>query len=161
MWSRCGLRIGSSDDPRDGTHDDDAFSGTDTGGKVGVHDAADQSGQDAAFGAERDPTSGDLVLASVVEVKQHKRIEQPGSRMSILFPGDEIIVAYGNRYAPDQFEAVVPATLEACNLVAAGGVAGTVVSSHVNPEPPTTIEPIGLIADEAGRNPTILSSRHR
>lgn len=100
---------------------------------------------------EASPKAGDLVLARVVEIEQHKRIEQPDSRMSILFPDDEIIVAYGNRYAPDQFEAVVPGSLEACHLVAAGGVAGTVISSHLSLELPTTIQPLGLIADIDGR----------
>jgi len=97
------------------------------------------------------PKSGDLVLARVIEIQQHKRIELPGSRMSSLFRGDEIIVAYGNRYAPDQFEAEVPATLEECHLVAGGGVASTVVSSHTDLDPPTKIQPIGLIADIDGR----------
>lgn len=100
---------------------------------------------------ETAPRAGDLVLARVVEIEQHKRIELLGSRMSILFPDDEIIVAYGNRYAPDQFEAVVPATLELCHLVAAGGVAGSVITSHLSLEPPTTILPVGLIADSDGR----------
>lgn len=97
------------------------------------------------------PSTGDLVLARVVEIQQHKRIELPGSRMSILFPDDEIIVAYGNRYAPDQFEAKVPDTLAECHLVAAGGVAGIVLSSHGDLDPPTRIQPLGLIGDGMGR----------
>jgi hypothetical protein len=36
---------------------------------------------------------------------------------------DAIIVAYGHRYAPDQFEAYVPEDLGPCHLVAGGGVA--------------------------------------
>lgn len=96
------------------------------------------------------PTAGDLVLARIVEIGQHKRIEMPGGRLSGLFPGDEIIVAFGNRYAPDQFEAEVPTTLDECHLVAGGGVAATVIASHCAIEPPTTIQPIGLIADDRG-----------
>lgn len=96
------------------------------------------------------PTAGDLVLARVVEIEQHKRIELPGSRMSTLFPGDEIIVAFGKRYAPDQFEAEVPANLDECHLVAGGGVVATVIASHGDIDPPTTIQPIGLIADDEG-----------
>lgn len=96
------------------------------------------------------PTAGELVLARVVEIGQHKRIELPGSRMSTLFPGDEIIVAFGKRYAPDQFEAEVPANLDECHLVAGGGVVATVTASHAEIDPPTTIQPIGLIADDEG-----------
>ena len=69
------------------------------------------------------PEAGDLVLARVEELGQHKRLELVSSRRATLFEGDEIVVAYGNRYAPDQFEGIVPDHLGACRLVAAGGVA--------------------------------------
>ena len=54
------------------------------------------------------PLAGDLVLARVDELGQHKRLELVNSRRAFLFEGDEIVVAYGNRYAPDQFEGIVP-----------------------------------------------------
>jgi len=47
----------------------------------------------------------------------------PNGRRQTLFEGDEIIVAYANRHAPDQFEAEVPDSLSDCHLVASGGVA--------------------------------------
>lgn len=97
------------------------------------------------------PAAGDLVLARVVEIGQHEKIERPTGRRAQLFPGDEILVAYGNRYAPDQFEAHVPPDLDACHLVAGGGVASRMASSHEEMDPPTTIEPIGLIGDADGR----------
>ena len=66
--------------------------------------------------------------------------------------GDEIVVAYGNRYAPNQFEAVVPKTLGPCQLVAAGGVAGKVLSWHSSvSKPATQITPVGLLTDAMGR----------
>ena len=69
------------------------------------------------------PEAGDLVLARVEELGQHKRLELVSSRRARLFEGDEIVVAYGARYAPRQFEAVVPTRLEPCHLVAGGGIA--------------------------------------
>jgi hypothetical protein len=66
--------------------------------------------------------------------------------------GDEIVVAYGNRYAPNQFEAVVPRTLGPCQLVAAGGVAGKVLSWHASvSKAATQLTPIGLLTDALGR----------
>src|SRR3954454_23567636 len=50
------------------------------------------------------PNAGDVVLAEVLEIGQHQRIERPDSRRAVLFEGDEILIAYGARYAPDQFE---------------------------------------------------------
>lgn len=97
------------------------------------------------------PAAGDLVLARVVEIGSHQRLEGPGSRRQLLFPGQEIVVAYGHRYAPDQFLAEVPADLGICHLVAAGGVAGSVTEKHAEMDDPTVIEPIGLICDDEGR----------
>ena len=97
------------------------------------------------------PVSGDLVLAKVERIGQHKRLELEHGRRAPLFIGDEVVVCYGNRYAPDQFEAEVPRNLDACHLVAAGGVASQCLSRHQNIQAPTLLQPIGLLADEEGR----------
>lgn len=97
------------------------------------------------------PVTGDVVLATVTAVGQHKRIERPDGRRAMLFPGDDVIVAYGGRYAPDQYEAEVPDDLGPCDLVAAGGVAARMISSHANMGQPTQLEPIGLLCDPTGR----------
>ncbi len=97
------------------------------------------------------PQAGDLVLAEVVRLGQHKRIELAHGRRATLFPGDEIIVCYGNRYAPDQFEAEIPNDLSECHLVAAGGVASSSLSRNSKIKAATTIRPLGLLADASGK----------
>ena len=97
------------------------------------------------------PNAGDLVLARVVRKRQHPRIELLSGRKASLFIGDEIIVCYGNRYATDQFEAVVPQDLGPCHLVASGGVAATVLSRTRGVKPATEIVPVGLIGDRQGQ----------
>lgn len=97
------------------------------------------------------PQAGDLVLARIETLGQHQRVESPHGRRAQLYEGDEIVVAYGERYAPDQFEAVVPEDLGPCDLVAGGGVAGKVLSRHAKIKRATRIQPIGLIADSFGR----------
>lgn len=96
------------------------------------------------------PEAGDLLLARVQTIGQHKRLEAHNSYRRHLFNGDEVVVVYGNRYAPDQFLAEVPRNLNFTNLVAAGGMAGRVIDKHAAVSPATVIEPIGLIADDAG-----------
>ena len=96
------------------------------------------------------PEAGDLVLARVEELGQHKRLELVSSRRATLFEGDEIVVAYGNRYAPDQFEGIVPDHLGACRLVAAGGVAARLLNRHDRVKSATRITPLGLLADQEG-----------
>ncbi len=93
----------------------------------------------------RTPRAGDVILARVASVGQHARIENIHGRRGQLYVGDEIIVAYGNRYAPDQFEALVPTDLDDCDLVAGGGVAAKMLTRHASMKAPTRIEPIGLL----------------
>ncbi|WP_222844556.1 DUF1611 domain-containing protein [Saccharomonospora sp. CUA-673] len=72
------------------------------------------------------------------------------SRRQLLYVGDEILVAYGHRYAPDQFEAEVPGDLRPVNLVAAGGLAALATSKHAKVSEATAIQPLGLLADDHG-----------
>ncbi|HET8795031.1 MAG TPA: DUF1611 domain-containing protein [Arthrobacter sp.] len=92
------------------------------------------------------PQAGDVVLARVTELGKHTKLESPASRRQTMFIGDEIVVAYGNRYAPDQFLAVVPEDLQPCHLVAGGGLAATVLEQHAAIDRPTAIEPMGLLS---------------
>lgn len=93
------------------------------------------------------PQAGDLVLARVTEIGSHRQVELPTSRKATLFVGDEVILAYGNRYAPDQFEAFVPDDLGPCDLAAGGGIAARVAYKNERMSDPTRIAPIGLFVD--------------
>lgn len=97
------------------------------------------------------PKPGDLVLARVDRLGSHSRIELGNGRRAPLFPGDEIVLCYGHRYAPDQFEGVVPDSLEPCHMVAAGGIAACAISKHAAKKSATRITPIGLLGDAHGR----------
>ncbi len=97
------------------------------------------------------PRPGDLLLARVDTIRQHKRIELANGRRADLFAGDQIIVCYGNRYAPDQFEAVTPDDLGPCSLVAAGGVAARALTRHQRMSAATLIRPVGILADTQRR----------
>ncbi len=105
------------------------------------------------------PEAGDLLLARVDELGQHKKLELVSSRRATLFEGDEIVVVYGNRYAPDQFEGIVPDHLGACRLVAAGGVAARLLNRHDKVKTATRITPLGLLADQNGQRINLSSAR--
>lgn len=96
----------------------------------------------------RAPEYGDLVLCEVTRLGQHKAVAQRDGVRNQLFVGEQVVVAYGARYAPDQFEAELPADMGPCDLVAAGGVAARVVSQHAKMSPATTLRPIGLLTDD-------------
>ncbi len=97
------------------------------------------------------PQAGDLVLARVVEIGRHRRLETVSGRRAELRVGDLLVLAYGARYAPDQFRGVVPDRLDPCHLLAAGGLAGWCVVRHEGVRAPTRIAPVGLLADAEGR----------
>lgn len=111
---------------------------------------ADPGAFDLTFDPSRAPRPGDVVLARVVTIGQHRRLESPASRRQILFEGDEILVAYGSRYAADQFHAVIPEDLGECHLAAAGGLASRVVDQHAAIKDATVIEPLGLLTNADG-----------
>ncbi len=100
---------------------------------------------------DRQPRAGDLVLARVQTIGQHKRVQLSTGRPANLFENDTVIVAFGNRYAPDQFEAEVPPNLDACHLAAAGGLAAQILSQHEAMLPPTRLQPLGLVGDGSGQ----------
>ncbi|WP_260482403.1 molybdopterin-guanine dinucleotide biosynthesis protein MobB [Sphingomicrobium flavum] len=97
------------------------------------------------------PRTGDLVLARVDRVRYQRRIELTDGRKANITEGDLIIVAYGDRYATDQFEAEVPNDLGPTNLVATGGVAGKMLSKNSAIRAATDITPLGLVADGDGK----------
>lgn len=117
----------------------------------------DQEKVVSLLSGEVKPSAGDLVLARVDHLGQHQKLELTNSRRADMFEGDEIVVVFGNRYAPDQFEAIVPDSLEPCHLVAAGGVASRLLNRHEKMRQATRISPIGLLGDQEG-NP--LNLRH-
>jgi hypothetical protein len=96
------------------------------------------------------PAAGDLCLARITRLGQHRHIELVTGRRAVLSVGDHVILAFGNRYASDQYEALVPPTLDECHLVAAGGIAAMAVSRHVSMKAPTDIQPLGILRDVNG-----------
>jgi len=130
-----------------------------TGADTGVVDGTKQAfttrrvnfGHVAGVTWQQAPRAGDLVLCEVLEVSQHKTLHGHDGRRRDLYAGDAIVVVFGNRYAPDQFEAEVPPGLDECHLVAAGGIAGVMRSCHARMAPPTRIAPRGLLARRDGR----------
>ena len=105
------------------------------------------------------PQPGDLLLARVEALGQHKHLELANSRRATLFEEDEIVVAYGNRYAPDQFEGIVPDNLGPCRLIAAGGVAARFLNKHERIRAATKITPLGLLADKEKNRINLSSAR--
>lgn len=97
------------------------------------------------------PQRGDLALAEVTKIGKNTRLETRGGVVMHLFPGDRILVAFGDRYATDQFEGYVPEEpVETCDLLSMGGVCGVVSSRHSSVSEPTRLRLLGAVCDGGG-----------
>jgi hypothetical protein len=98
------------------------------------------------------PEAGDLALAEVLELGRHATLETRQGVTTSLFPGDRLLVAFGNRYATDQYEGYVPRhPVGECDLLSIGGVCGEVVSMHDAMTPPTRLRLLGAVCDRAAQ----------
>jgi hypothetical protein len=89
--------------------------------------------------------AGDLVLCEVLSIGQHKQVQLADRRLSQLYPGDLIVLALGDRYAPDQFHATATLDAKSVHLVAGGGIVGRVDAAHGAMKEPTLVRPLGRI----------------
>lgn len=97
------------------------------------------------------PRIGDLVLTEVVSLGRHTAIENHDGARIDIFPGDYLVGAFGNRYATDQYEGYIPASIEEeCNLLSIGGVIGKVASQHTSMSLPTSLRVVGAVCDTVG-----------
>jgi hypothetical protein len=93
---------------------------------------------------------GDFVVARVTRLGAHDHLENAHGRRVLLYPGDVVVGAYGNRYATDFYEGYLPTANEPVHLLTAGGLIGTVASAHTSQLGPTELEVLGALADRAG-----------
>lgn len=96
-------------------------------------------------------TSGDLVLGRVERIGSHKKIQLAQGRASELYIGDHVVLACGDRYAPDQFEGLAELDPEGADMLAGGGVLGRMRHRHAKMSAPTRVIPLGLLANAAGK----------
>lgn len=107
----------------------------------------DMTGLSTVF-AEAVP--GDLVLGTVAEIGQHKKLQLAAGRYSESHIGNHVVLVVGDRYAPDQFEGVSDLNPEGSDLIAAGGIIGKATHAHGKMSKSTQISPIGLLTNDAG-----------
>ena len=69
------------------------------------------------------PQVGDIVVAEVMSIGKHSTIETRDGVSNHIFPGDRVVVTFGNRYATDQYEGYVPTQpVIECDMLSVGGV---------------------------------------
>ncbi|MBW1299057.1 hypothetical protein [Aquimarina litoralis] len=101
---------------------------------------------DRTMNQNHQPIAGDVAIFEVISIGSLNAIQDFEGRNSYIFPGDKIMLAFGNRYASNQFEGYVPEKYqETYDLIGKGGVVGTVVSMFYKLElkGPTKLKLVG------------------
>ncbi len=97
------------------------------------------------------PQAHDVFIGRVLELGRHRRLEVCGGRRTRLYAGDLVGVAFGHRYATQQYEGTVPGVQNEYDMLSQAGVCGQVVSGAERMREPTLIKPLGYLTDESGR----------
>lgn len=99
--------------------------------------------------------AGDLAVFEIIETGKHENSQMVDGRNRAIFPGDQIVATFADRYATAQYEGYVPEGPTPDNvyeILGAGGVIGIVKSKNwaLKDIEPTTVRLIGYCCDENG-----------
>jgi len=97
------------------------------------------------------PLPGDLVYGIITRIGQHPDLENVSGRIHMIHDGTKAIFVFGNRYAPDYYEGLVPNTItDEVDLLARSGVIGIVKTKNSLIKNPTKVKVLGYVCDETG-----------
>lgn len=100
---------------------------------------------------KKSPEVGDLIYGEIFELGHHQLVESRFARMHTLNVGTRSIFVFGNRYAPDQFEGLVPDSIEDhVDLFSRGGVIGKVNIQNQLIGVATKVRVLGYACDARG-----------
>ncbi|MEM7323498.1 MAG: hypothetical protein AAF531_10470 [Actinomycetota bacterium] len=92
---------------------------------------------------------GDVIVGRVLSVSAHTFYQDRTGWPADLYVGQVALFVFGNRYATDAYEAVVPDTIPTeVAMVSASGVVAEVRSANSALKTPTMIEVLGRAVDE-------------
>ena len=108
--------------------------------------------------SDKAPQPGDVVYGVVKRIGEHSSLENASGRIHQIYDGTRAIFVFGNRYAPDYYEGVVPETMiEELDLLARSGMVGLVKTKNRLVKDPTRVQVLGYVFDETGE--TVLNTR--
>jgi hypothetical protein len=101
---------------------------------------------------DQQPELGDVVYGKVTRLGQHVELENKSGRIHRLNEGSTAIFVFGNRYAPDFYEGVIPTTMtNKVDLLARSGIIGHVQVKNSSVKEPTQLKILGYVCDADGK----------
>lgn len=99
----------------------------------------------------RAPQVGDLIFGEVIELGHHRSLESKSARIHTIYEGTRAVFAVGNRYAPDQYEGLVPQDyVDTMDQMGTGGVVSELKTRNELIRTPTKIKVLGYVCDVDG-----------
>jgi hypothetical protein len=106
---------------------------------------------------DKKPEVGDVVYGRVTRLGQHCELENKSGRIHSINDGSKAIFVFGNRYAPDYYEAFVPDEMKSeVDLIARSGVVGLVAKKNSSIKDPTKVKILGYVCKDDG---TVINTR--
>ncbi len=100
---------------------------------------------------DKRPEVGDVVFGEIIRVGQHGTLENVSGRIHNTHIGSKALFVFGNRYAPDYYEAFIPESMpQQCDLLARSGLIGFVKTKNALIKDPTRIKVLGYGVDGQG-----------
>lgn len=104
------------------------------------------------------PEPGDIAYGMICRLGEHSSLENVSGRIHKIYVGTKTIFVFGNRYAPDYYEGLVPAKITAeADLLARSGIIGEVKTKNLMKKDPTRVKILGYVCHPDGR---IVSTRN-
>ena len=101
---------------------------------------------------QKAPAVGDVVFGEVSELGHHRLVESRSGRMHTINIGTRAAFVFANRYAPDQYEGLVPDEYrDYVDLFSRGGVVGEARVQNQLIGVPTKIRVLGYVCNSAGK----------
>ncbi|MBI4706272.1 MAG: hypothetical protein HY744_34680 [Deltaproteobacteria bacterium] len=100
---------------------------------------------------DRPPRVGDVVYGRIARIGQHSSLENAAGRIHHIYGGTRAVFVFGNRYAPDYYEGVVPERWQPeADLLARSGIVGVMRAKNSRIKDPTRVELWGYVRGPGG-----------
>ncbi|HIJ71934.1 MAG TPA: hypothetical protein HPP87_11315 [Planctomycetes bacterium] len=101
---------------------------------------------------DKSPRVGDLIYGRICRIGQHSTLENAYGRIHMIYGGTKAVFVFGNRYAPDYYEGLVPEQIaDEIDLIARSGVVGIVKTKNAMIKDATKVKILGYICDHSGK----------
>jgi hypothetical protein len=101
---------------------------------------------------DKPPQAGDMVYGVIRRIGEHSSLENRSGRIHMIYNGSLGIFVFGNRYAPDYFEGLIPETAtKDVDLLARSGLVGVVKTKNSMKKDPTKVKILGYVCTADGK----------